>query len=137
MRSILTLLLLAASGFTSNAQKSIELAELSNHIGDSVTVKGKIFGVKYLEAAKNTPTFINIGAAYPNQLLTAVIWGDVRKKLGYNPEDSKFSGGMATVTGKVELYKGKPQIVITDPKQLLILYDDEVPQSEVPIVKQN
>ena len=131
------LMLLAAFGFTSNAQKAIELAEISSHVGDSVTVKGKIFGVKYLEAAKNTPTFINIGAAYPHQLLTIVIWGDVRKKLGYIPEDSKFAGGMATVTGKLEVYKGKPQIVITDPKQLLILYDEEVPQSQLPTVKQN
>ncbi|MGN6400687.1 MAG: hypothetical protein ACTHMD_09545 [Flavisolibacter sp.] len=58
----------------------------------------------------------------------------MRKKLDYAPEDKKFAGGMATVTGKVELYRGKPQIVITDPSQFKILYDEEVPASQVPAI---
>lgn len=55
------------------AQKEIKLEELKDHIGDSVKVQGNVYGVRFLESAKNTPTFINIGAAYPNQLLTVVI----------------------------------------------------------------
>jgi TonB family protein len=131
MKFFLSLLLLACS-LGLNAQTTIELKDIANHIGDSVKVKGKIFGVRYLESAKNTPTFINVGGAYPNPLLTVVIWGEVRNKLGYTPEDKKYSGGMAVVTGKVELYKDKPQIVINDPQQLQILYDEEVPASQLP-----
>jgi DNA/RNA endonuclease YhcR with UshA esterase domain len=131
MKFFLSLLLLACS-LGLNAQTTIELKDIANHIGDSVKVKGKIFGVRYLESAKNTPTFINVGGAYPNQLLTVVIWGEVRNKLGYTPEDKKYSGGMTVVTGKVELYKDKPQIVINDPQQLQILYDEEVPASQLP-----
>ena len=136
MKYLLTMLLLAAGAIT-NAQTTIGLEDLASHIGDSVEVKGKIFGVKYLESARNAPTFINVGGAYPNQLLTVVIWGDVRKKLGFVPEDKKFLGGMALVTGRVELYKGKPQIVITDPKQFDILFDEEVPVSQLPPVNRN
>ena len=131
MKFLLTLLLLAGIT-TAKAQATIELSDIANHVGDSVKVSGNIFGVRYLEGAKNSPTFINVGAAYPNQLLTIVIWGDVRKKLDYTPEDKKFAHAMAIVTGKVELYKSKPQIVITDSKQLLLLYDKEVPVSELP-----
>ena len=83
------------------------------------------------------PTFINIGGKYPDQLLTIVIWGNIREKLGYAPEDKKYTGGMAVITGKVELYKGKPQIVITDPKQLSILYDEEVSVPQTPPIKNN
>jgi hypothetical protein len=136
MKFFLSLLLLSCSTGL-NAQTTIELKDIANHIGDSVKVKGKIFGVRYLEAAKNTPTFINVGGAYPNPLLTVVIWGEVRNKLGYLPEDKKYSGGMAVVTGKVELYKDKPQIVISDPQQLQILYDEEVPASQMPPIKNN
>lgn len=118
------------------AQKEIQLEELSGHIGDSITVKANIYGVRYLETAKNTPTFINVGAAYPNQLLTIVIWGNVRQGLGYAPEEKPQNNGMAVVSGKVELYRGKPQIVITDPKQLRILYDEVVPASQVPQIQQ-
>jgi len=42
---------------------------------------------------------------------------------------------MAIVTGKVELYQGKPQIVISDPKQLVMMYDEEVPAAELPSIE--
>ena len=114
------------------AQTEIKLEEEKDHVGATIKVKAKIFGVAYLKNAKNTPTFINLGAAYPNQLLTVVIWGDVRKKLDYSPEEKKYAQGMAAVSGKVELYNGKPQIVIKDSSQFKIIYDEEVPASQVP-----
>ena len=118
------------------AQKEISLEKVKDHTGDSVTVKGKVFGIRYLEGARNAPTFINVGGAFPNQLLTVVIWGDVRKKFELDLSDKKFASAMAVVTGKIELYKDKPQIVITDPKQLTFIYDEEVPQGALPPVKQ-
>jgi len=66
-----------------------------------------------------------------------VIFGDVRKKLGFNPEESKYAGGIAIVTGKVELYKDKPQIVITDPAQLQILKDAGFSNDQLPPMKKN
>ena len=117
------------------AQKEIKLEEVKDHVGDSITVKGKIFGIKYFENAKNQPTLINVGAAYPNQLLTIVIYGDVRKKLTYDISDKKYSQGMAIVTGKVELFKDKPQIVINDPSQLSFIIDEEVPKSQIPPIQ--
>ena len=116
------------------AQTEVKLEEVKNHIGDSVKVRGKIFGVRYLKNAKNTPTFINLGAAYPNQLLTVVIWGDVRNMLGYKPEE-QFAKGFATVYGKIESYKGKLQILIKNPEQLLILHDEEVPADQIPPIE--
>ena len=131
MKQLLTVLALTLS-LTTLAQKEIKLGELASHVGDSVTVKGKIHGVRYLESAKNTPTFINVGGAFPDQLLTIVIWGDVRKQLNYAPEEKPYVNGFAKVSGRVELYRGKPQIVISNPSQLSILYDEEVPAGQVP-----
>lgn len=131
MKGLLTILALTLS-LTTLAQTEIGLDELASHVGDSVTVKGKIHGVRYLESAKNTPTFINVGGAFPNQLLTIVIWGDVRKKLNYAPEEKPYVNGFAKVSGKVEIFRGKPQIVVTNPSQLSILYDAEVPAVQVP-----
>ena len=34
--------------------------------------------------------------------------------------DQRFKGDLANVTGKLELYKGKPQIIIHSPEQLHI-----------------
>jgi len=49
------------------------------------------------------------------------------KKLDYSPEDKKFAGAITVVTGKVELFKGKPQIVVNTPDQLNLIYYEEVP----------
>lgn len=118
------------------AQKTIRLDEVMHHVGDTVTVKGKIFSSKYLETAKGTPSFINVGGLFPNQLLTIVIFGEARNKLGFDPTDKKYNGGMAVVTGKIELYKGKPQIVVNDRSQLQILFDEEVDASKIPAIDQ-
>ena len=100
-----------------SAQQKIDLGEVDKHIGDSVTVCGKIFGGKFLSSSNNQPTFLNMGAAYPNQLLSIVIWGNTRKLFSYKPEE-KLKNKNVCVTGKIETYKNKPQIVIRQMQQI-------------------
>jgi hypothetical protein len=117
MHKTLFAILLFCSVQYSNAQQKITLQEVSKHIGDSVTVCGKIFGGKFVDASYNKPTFLNMGAAYPDQLLTIVIWGSARKLFPYKPEE-KLKNKMVCITGKIELFKNKPQIVLQQPDQL-------------------
>ena len=91
------------------SSQTITPKDAVKYIGQTVTVCGKIYGGKYLDAVKNKPTFLNMGAAYPNELLTIVIWSDSRKDFSYAPEE-KLKNKTVCVTGKVEMYKGKPQI---------------------------
>ncbi len=93
------------------SQKMIKLEDVSKHVGDSVRVCGKVYGIRYMEQAKNSPTLINIGGAYPNQKLTVVIFGDVRKKFEKTPEEL-FKDKEICVTGRIEMYKGKEQVVV-------------------------
>ena len=102
-----------------SAQQKVELKDVARHIGDSVIVCGKIYGGKYLGSASNQPTFLNMGAAYPNQPLTLVIWGAGRKGFSYIPE-KKLNNKNVCVKGKIYVFKGKPQIVIKDEKQITI-----------------
>jgi DNA/RNA endonuclease YhcR with UshA esterase domain len=119
MKFIFSFILLFSFSFT-RAQQQVKLEDIASHIGDSVTVTGKVYGIKYFEAAKASPTLLNIGATYPNQLLTVVIYGEDRKRMELDPEKT-FANADLSVTGKVELFKGKPQIVITDKSQLSVL----------------
>lgn len=121
--------------FSSLAQTKIKPEEVKDHINDSVEVRGKVYGITYLENAKNSPTLINVGGKYPNQLLTIVIFKNVRDQLGYNPQEEKFVQGVVVAKGKIVLYKDKPQIVISDPRQLSFIYDEEVPASQVPPIE--
>ena len=123
MKYFLTLLLLA--GFSSiRAQKSIKLEEVASHIGDTVSVTGKVYGSRYLENSKGTPTLINLGAAYPNQLLTVVIFGEDRKKFTEAPE-TFFLDKIINVTGKLELFRDKPQILVKEPSQIRTISEEK------------
>jgi hypothetical protein len=134
MKIVLALLSCFIS-IASFAQTKIKLEEVNSHIGDSVEVRGKLSDITYLKNAKNSPTFIRVGGKYPNQLLTIVVFDDVRRRLDINLQEEKYAQGVVIANGKLELYKGKPQIVINDPRQLGFIYDEEVPSSEVPPIE--
>jgi hypothetical protein len=99
------------------AQLEIKIEDAKNHVGDSVKICTKIFGGKYLESAKGTPTFLNAGGNYPNAPLTLVIWANARKDFKNKPEDY-YTGKDVCITGKIELYRDKPQMVINKEEQI-------------------
>jgi len=111
----LVILFVAAISF---AQTSIKLDEVTKHTGDSVTVCGKVSDLRYFENSNKQPTFLNIGDKYPNQQLTVVIWGETRKLFTSNVEEMK--GKEICITGRIILYKEKPEIVIDNPGQIVI-----------------
>ncbi|HSQ44526.1 MAG TPA: hypothetical protein VLM16_05990 [Ginsengibacter sp.] len=114
------LLIILFVGFTvtSFAQQEIKLEEVRNHIGDSVKLMAKIYGGKYFETANNAPTLLDVGAQYPHSPLTLVIYGEVRKQFTNVPE-TFYTGKNEWITGKIELYKNKPQIVIHNMNQIV------------------
>lgn len=113
---ILTGILLALAA---NAQTEVKLEELDKHVGDSVTVCTKIFGGIYLDRSKGTPTLLNAGGVYPNAPLTVFIGAEARAKFKEAPEVF-FKDKEVCITGKVILYKEKPEIIIYDEKQIVL-----------------
>ena len=93
---------------TSNAIISIN--EISKHIGEKVTICTKMYGYKVLE----NMTLVNMGADYPNQLLTVVLKGAVKD------EYTTFGSNNICVVGKLIIYKGKPEIIITEHDEIKI-----------------
>ena len=94
----------------------LALEEAGKHVGETVTVCGPVAGAKYAAGVSGGMTFIDFGKPYPNATLTALIFASDRAKFG-TPEKTA-QGKDLCVSGKVELYQGKPQIVLRDPKQL-------------------
>ncbi|MBP9214563.1 MAG: hypothetical protein KBF36_08410 [Chitinophagaceae bacterium] len=89
--------------------QNIQPADAVNHIGETVTVCGKIFGGKFFD--KSEMTLLNMGAAFPKSPLTIVIAKDDRKNFKTAPEEF-YSDKNVCITGVVKEYKGKPQIFI-------------------------
>lgn len=102
---------------SSFSQTSIKLEEAAKHIGDSVNVCGKVAGAVFLEQMENSPTFLSLGAAYPDQLLTLVIWKDQRGQYTTAPE-TQYMNKDVCVTGKIILSRERPQIVIYKKEQI-------------------
>jgi hypothetical protein len=87
---------------------TVKLEDLKNAIGKTVSVQGKVYSSKDI----GSMILVNLGAAYPNQLLTLALKGKA-KDLG-NQLDSKT----ITIEGEVINYKGKPEIIVTDPTKI-------------------
>jgi hypothetical protein len=90
--------------------------DAKRHIGESATVCGVVASAKFEADARSKPTLLDLEKAYPHAIFTAVIYGDNRSKFG-TPETS-LRGKRICVTGQISEYRGKPEIVLTDPSQL-------------------
>ena len=101
------------------AQQEIKMDELNKHTGDSVKVCTKIFGGIYLDRSKGAPTLLDAGGKYPDAPLTLLIWGDTRKQFKDAPE-SFYKDKNVCITGRIKLYKDKPEIEIYDEKQIQV-----------------
>jgi DNA/RNA endonuclease YhcR with UshA esterase domain len=61
-------------------------------------------------------TFLNIGATYPNQTFTG--WIPPASSVNKSPTLSGIEGRHVKITGRIEMYKGKPEIRINAAEQL-------------------
>lgn len=99
-------------------QKKLTPSQAKEHFGETASVCGEVMSTRYAASSKGQPTFLNLDQPYPNQIFTAVIWGDNRGKFG-KPEDD-YKGKQICVSGKITAYAGQPEIVVADPKQIVV-----------------
>jgi S1/P1 Nuclease len=85
--------------------------------GENVTICEKVYSTKYFDGSRMT--LLNLGAAYSNQKLTIMIRSEDRGKFKVAP-DAAYLHKNICVTGVVQDYKGKPEIVVKDPQQIVI-----------------
>jgi hypothetical protein len=110
---------LCALSFSISAysQKEIKVEEAKDSVGDTVKICTRIFDTNFEENSKGSPTYLFTSSHNPNATLTFVIWGDKRKFFDYKPEKDLKERDVC-VTGKVELLKEKPVIVINKQNQI-------------------
>lgn len=95
--------------------------EASAHVGETVTLYGLVVGAEYANTSNGQPTFLDIGASYPDKnRLSITIWGKNRAAFSPSPE-ALYEGKTICVTGEVYLYDGVCNIEITSPDQIEII----------------
>ncbi len=105
--------LFAVVGKAPAQQSLVRDSEAAAHLGESVTVEGTVASV---HVTRSGTTFLNFGTAYPNQTFTAVIFRTAASKF---PNPQQWEGKRVLVTGKVKLYRDRPEIVLEDPARLV------------------
>lgn len=105
------------STVASSALRTVSLDEVANHVGDSVNVCGRISSTRYMRTSKTKPVLLNMGAAFPAQKLTLVIY-EKDQPLFVPQPDIYYQGKTVCVSGRIVLYNGKPQIALTQAAQL-------------------
>lgn len=98
------------------AQKKLTATEAKDHVGETATVCGTVVSTRYAASTRGQPTFLNVDKPYPNQLFTVVIWGNSRGKFG--APETAYKEKHICVTGEITEYRGKPEMIADDPKQI-------------------
>ena len=88
-------------------------AQSEQHIGQDVTVEGVVTAVS---TSRKGNTFINFGGAYPNQTFTG--WIPAGTPLAADASIPILQGKKIKITGRVELYHGKPEIRVLSKSQI-------------------
>jgi DNA/RNA endonuclease YhcR with UshA esterase domain len=92
--------------------QTIGLADLKTHVGKPVTVEAAVSDV---HVAASGVTFIDLGGRFPDNNFVAVIFADDAAKF---PNAAALAGRTVTITGTVQLYQGKPEIILKSASQL-------------------
>ena len=90
--------------------------EAISHVGENADVCETVASANYEPKVKGAPTFLDLGAPYPKQSFTAVVWGAARARFSVAPETLR--GATICVSGVVAIYRGKTQIEVSDPHQI-------------------
>jgi len=110
----LTLIIATCSASSASPEK-ITAAKAKNNVGKRMTVCGVVASANYAVRSRSRPTFLYLDEPYPRHIFTAMIRGEDRAKFGA-PETLK--GRRICVSGLIESYLGKPQIVLRETEQL-------------------
>jgi DNA/RNA endonuclease YhcR with UshA esterase domain len=92
--------------------KEYSAAEAGKHVGETAPVTDKAANVFESKAGN---IFLNFGARYLNQLFTAYISKDSADQFS---NANKLNDETVSITGKIVLYKGNPEIVVDTPSQI-------------------
>jgi len=86
--------------------------EAQKHVRETATIKDKVDSVH--QSGKGS-VFLNMGGKYPNQAFTAFI---PASSAGQFSNLQQYQGQTVSVSGKITLYRGKPEIIVNLPSQI-------------------
>jgi hypothetical protein len=106
-----------AAGAAGPAEQRIAAADAAQHVNEQARVCGFVAGAYHASRSRGEPTFLDFERAHPGEVFKVVIWNTDRDKFKPPPESS-YDHKNVCVTGRIQLHKGVPEIIVRDPSQL-------------------
>ncbi len=113
------------------AQEIVTAEQAQDHIGETNTICGVVANARYVDSDPTKPTYLNFDHPYPNQTFAVRIPGSSRPRFSEPPE-ALFNGKTICVTGLIVDQRGKPQMVVEDPSQIVVQDAEPGTASETP-----
>ncbi len=110
MKQLLLLVIISAIHSLCYSQTTVHIDSVATYEGKTITVCARVVSTFVTKGAKKV-TYLNFGKPYPNSSFTVVIFESSLPNFTYNPAEY-LKGKEICVTGKVKLYKGKPEMEI-------------------------
>ena len=105
--------------FQGIAQMKISIDSISAYIGQNVTVCSKILSTHITKGEKPV-TYLNLGAAYPDQKLTLVIFQKDKPNFPSAPE-KYYNLQEVCATGVLKTYRSMTEMIISRKDQIQII----------------
>ncbi|MDZ4711637.1 MAG: hypothetical protein SGI89_04860 [bacterium] len=92
----------------------ISAKEVKDYIGDSLLISGYVADLYLGEKV----AYLNFENKFPKNTFSCVIFSGKFNEFG---DLSKFKGKNVEVTGRISVFKGKPQTILNSPDQIKII----------------
>ena len=95
--------------------ETVSAADAAAHTGQTATVEGVVSNV---HQSSGGTVFLDLGGSFPNNTFAAVIFPSDTSKF---PEVNSLSGKKVDITGPIQEYRGKPEIILKSANQLKVV----------------
>lgn len=98
--------------------QTVPLDSVTSYVGKTITVCSKVQSTFVATGEKKT-NYLSFGKPYPNATFTVVIFQDDVANFKYTPSEYLKDKNIC-ITGKVSIYKDKPQIIVSSDEQIKV-----------------
>lgn len=99
---------------TARYKNGIDINDAINNIGKKVTVCSRVVGIK----ATSAITQVSLGEKFPNSPLTVIVFAKNYAK--FKPLEELLKDKNVCINGTITTYKGKAQIVVEEPEDIIV-----------------
>ena len=118
MKKIALFLFITFSALAKAQTKNVTLDSIAKYEGKTITICEKVQST-YQTKGEHKNVMLSFGKPYPKNTFTVMIFESDLEKFSYNPVE-KLNNKTVCITGKVVIYKDKPEIIITKEEDIII-----------------